>query len=498
MERRSFVGASLSAAMAATISRATAAAETRYDYVIIGAGTGGLPAAIYASRRGAKVLLLDAAQDVGGTLHLANGQVSAGGTILQKAKGIVDSPDRHFDDVMRLSNGFANPDIVRLCVDNAPATINWLLENGLKPLGDHPVTGESAGRLGYATPRYLWGANAGRDILVVIRKELAPEVASGRVSIVLDARASNFITTPAGAVEGVRVVTSGGSAHDYYGRHIILATGCYAMNPDLFEQLIGAPAYVGGGYQTNRGDGLVMTTAIGGILRGAELHRPGSGSILTTDQWPGRAYARFNTTVQDRQPWEIYVNNAGQRFVREDEPSTNARELKILEQQNLRYAIVFDETILSESPVGVPGWDRDRLRSHFNTHRMFLAAATIEELARKANLDPKGLADTVKSYNTGQKARKDAFGREHMPRPISKGPFYAIIHHSHSATSSVGVVVDKELRVTRADGSVIPNLYAIGEVLGSGVTLGNAFTPGMMLTPALAFGKLLGETLSVG
>lgn len=92
MERRSFVGASLSAAMAATISRATAAAETRYDYVIIGAGTGGLPAAIYASRRGAKVLLLDAAQDVGGTLHLANGQVSAGGTILQKAKGIVDFP----------------------------------------------------------------------------------------------------------------------------------------------------------------------------------------------------------------------------------------------------------------------------------------------------------------------------------------------------------------------------------------------------------------------
>lgn len=482
----------------AAVSRAQAAAETRYDFVIIGAGTGGLPAAIWASRRGAKVLLVDAAQDVGGTLHMAFGQVSAAGTILQKAKGIQDHPDKHFDDIMRLSNGFANRDIVRLCVNHAPATINWLLEKGLKPLDDHPVTGEQVGRLGYATPRYLWGANAGRDILAVVRKELAPEVASGRVSIVLDSRASNFLTTPAGAVEGVRAVTSAGTSHDYYGRHTILATGCYAMNPDLFEQLIGGPAYVNGAYPTNRGDGLGMVTAIGGVLRGKELHRPGSGSILTTDQWPAKIYARFNTIPQDRAPWEIWVNTAGQRFVREDHPSTNARELEILKQQNFRYAIVFDEAILSESPVAVPDWDRDKLRSHFNTHRMFHSAATLEDLAKKANLDPAGLAATVKSFNAGQKAKKDSFGREHMPKPISKPPYYAVVHHGHSSTSSVGVVVDKELRVTRADGSVIPNLYAIGEVLGSGVTLGNAFTPGMMLTPALTFGKLLGDTLGIG
>ena len=47
----------------------------------------------------------------------------------------------------------------------------------------------------------------------------------------------------------------------------------------------------------------------------------------------------------------------------------------------------------------------------------------------------------------------------------------------------------------RDDGGVVPNLYAAGEVLGSGATLGDAFVPGMMLTPALALGRWLGNTL---
>ena len=73
-----------------------------------------------------------------------------------------------------------------------------------------------------------------------------------------------------------------------------------------------------------------------------------------------------------------------------------------------------------------------------------------------------------------------------MPLPVARGPFFAITHLGHSATSSAGVVVDAQLRVLRGSGQPIPNLYAAGEVLGSGATLGNAFAPGMMLTPALA------------
>jgi fumarate reductase flavoprotein subunit len=78
-----------------------------------------------------------------------------------------------------------------------------------------------------------------------------------------------------------------------------------------------------------------------------------------------------------------------------------------------------------------------------------------------------------------------------------RGPYFAVTHLGHSATSSAGVVVDEQLRVVRGNGEPIPNFYAAGEVLGSGATLGNAFAPGMMLTPALALGRWLGMTLPI-
>jgi fumarate reductase flavoprotein subunit len=118
-------------------------------------------------------------------------------------------------------------------------------------------------------------------------------------------------------------------------------------------------------------------------------------------------------------------------------------------------------------------------------------------LAARLQIDANGLEATVREYNQSVDRWRDPLGREFLPRRIDTAPFYGIVHLGHSATSSVGIVTDAQLRVLGADGQAIPNLYAAGEVLGSGVTLGNAFTPGMMLTPALAQGRWLGRTLPV-
>ena len=467
-----------------------------WDYIIVGAGTAGLPAAIFASRRGARVLLIDAADVVGGTLHLANGQISAGGTVLQKAKGIVDTPDKHFDDIMHITRGLADPSIVRLTVDHAPVMMDWLLNGGLTPLPDHPVTGDSPGRPAYTTPRYFWGAREGRDILAVLERELAPELASGRVVTQLGTRVTSVVLSPGGAVTGVAARSAAGE-HVFHGRHVLLTTGGYAMNPDVFERQTGSPAYATGSYPFGQGDGLSLATELGGVLRGRELHRAGTGSIMTSDRFPAKVYARFITAPQTRLPWEIWVDVHGRRFVREDEPLTYERERAVVSLPRLKYAIVFDQSIFEAAPVGIAGWSREKMDEHFATHPMFARADSLDELARKVGVDAGGLHATVSDYNTAVRSGHDSFGRVHLPHAIASPPFYAVTHLGHSATSAVGVVVDQDLRVLRRDGTPIPNLYAAGEVLGSGATLGCAFAPGMMLTPALTLGRLLGERLKV-
>jgi fumarate reductase flavoprotein subunit len=501
MQRRDFVVGAVTMSAAAGLSESSkseAAARRHWDLVIVGAGTAGLPAAIFASRRGARVLLIDSADKIGGTLHLANGQVSAAGSRTQAAKGIWDSADRHFDDVMRLTHGRADPALIRLTVDRAPQTINWLLDRGLQPLPDHPTTGDAPGRPAYTIARYIWGKNEGRDILAVVLKELQPELDSGRVVTQLNSRAVGILTDAQGAVVGVRVLTPEGE-REFRGRHILLTTGGYAMNPEAFLRHCGYPAYAAGSYPSCRGEGLDLATAIGAQLRGNDLHRAGTGSILTAPQFPAKVYKRFITVPQERLPWEIWVNARGERFFREDDPGTYRREQALLTLGDLRYAIVFDQVIFDESPVGIPGFTRAQMREHFDTHPMFARADSLAALADKLKIDANGLTATVARYNRSvDRWRDDDFGREYLPRRIEKAPFYGVIHQGHSATSSVGLVVDAQLRVLDASRKPIPNLYAAGEVLGSGVYLGNAFCPGMMLTPALALGHWLGETLPLG
>ena len=476
--------------------RAGTLLETRWDYIIVGAGTAGLPAAIHASRRGASVLLLEAADKLGGTLNMANGQISAAGTRLQEAKGIVDSPDRHFEDIMEITFGEADPAIIRRTVDLAPDTLNWLLDQGLAPLPGHPVTGASPGRAGYSVRRYFWAAEEGRAILKVVLEEFDREVPNGHIATQLNTRVTGLLMTDSGAVEGVRA-ESGDQEWTFRGRHVLLTSGGYAMNPDMFELLTGYPAYSAGSWPHSQGDGLELAVSVGGWLRGQHLHRAGTGSILTSAEFPAKVYARFATVPQQRLPWEIWVNDSGERFIREDEPLVRPRARAVLGLPNLRYVIVFDENIFSSAPPGLPQFSREEFLAHCENHPMFARAGSLVELATAAEVDAEGLAQTVRAYNKAVASGEDPLGREHLPAPIAQPPFYAITHLGSSATSSAGVAVNKDHQVLRGNQEPVPGLYAAGEVLGAGTTLGSAFAPGMMLTPALAVGRWLGMTLPV-
>ncbi len=462
------------------------------DLIIVGAGTAGIPAALEAAARGTQVLLLDKSTDVGGTLHVSGGHLSAAGTARQRAKGIRDTPQAHYDDVMRISEHTARPDLTRLAVELAPSVIDWLSGIGFDFAPETPrlVYGHEP----YAIPRTYYGTDAARSILDVLRPPLARAIADHSVDLRLATTVTRLLIER-GRCIGVAAVGPDGQERELRADAVIIATGGFGFDPDLFAELEGAPL-VTAAAPTSTGDGLRMALAVGAGLGGRGTYLPTFGGLPPADGFRVAWEQRPLLVAAERPPWEIYVDVHGRRFVAEDEPSIDAKERALVTVPDMTFWTVFDARALAESRPMVIGWSTDDLDAAANNRIGVYRAETLAELATLAAIDPDGLAGTVQAYNDAVASGTDpAFGRTHLPALIEKPPFYAMQNHALTLITFTGVDVDADLAVRRDDGTVIEGLYAAGEVIGAGATSGNSFCGGMLITPALAFGRLLGQRL---
>ena len=466
----------------------------RWDVIVAGAGTAGCMAAIFAGRRGARVLLIEAADEIGGTLHIAGGMISAAGTKWQSEHGIVDSPDEHYEDVMRICQNTADPKIVRLAVDEAAKTFDWLTDHGLKMSTPKPVVGADIHE-SYRKERYGWGTEHGISILKIVRPQLMVQVARGRVDLRLRTRLTSLVKDEeTGRIEGIRCVTGDGAEQVFFGANVVLATGGFGASPEMVQEIHHTPMYMLGAWPHDTGDGIRAGLEAGGKLRYTEHYLGNFGCVLTSSHYPSKVMATPVTSPKRRLPWEIYVDSTGRRFINECEPSVDKREHALIALPDKRYWIVFDQEILENAPPMIPDWAPEDFRDTFGNHEMFLTAPTLAELAEQTGMNATTLAATVDDYNANL-AGTDKFGGPHRPRPVSRGPFYAVRMHCTPITSNPGLDVDDELRALDATGAPIPGLYLAGEVIGASATMGQSAVNGMLLTPAMAFGRLLGEKL---
>lgn len=465
--------------------------STDFDVIVIGAGSAGLPLAIRAAERGARVLQLEADYRIGGTLHWSSGQISAAGTRLQAAQGIEDSPDEHFRDAQRIAHGRIDPVALRLFVDHAATTIDWLMDLGFVPAPGTPVAGEA--HEAYSTRRYLWGANKGLSILEALRPTHDRLVHSGSINLRLQTRMTSLLADSRGAVSGVRAMTPNGEVL-FRGRNVVLASGGYAANPELWKRLTPQFPLCSHANPYSRGDGIVAAQALGAPVDGSDKYLCTFAGVLDDPSDP-RSGMFLLLSPGARKVWEMFVDSRGRRFMQEDHPSIDYRERSLLRQPGTRMNIVFDHAILQNAatltldPTPV-------YRAKFGKHPGFVRAPSIAALARELDVPAVNLERSVREYNAAVDAGVDRRqGKQFLIRRIEKAPFYGIKAQGLTVLSPAGLRVDRRLRVIGANGSPIRNLYAAGEVLGFGRTSGDAFVGGLSLTPALTFGRLLGDSL---
>lgn len=490
-KRRFLLGAAAMAGTSVLPTWRRAHAADAYDAIIVGGGTAGLPAAIFAAERGARVLIVEKAPVLGGTLDRTGGQTTAAGTVFQKKLGIKDVWQNHYNDVMRITRDTSDPVLTRLWTENAADAVNWAADLGLKLENGDPTTGQHEP---LSVPRAHHPIDQGRQYFRLFEPQVKKYQAAGKIEVLLSTKAVDLIQDN-GAVVGLTIEDENGKVRDVMAKNVVLTSGGCLANARLFEELHGVPLYSMNGYPFNQGDGLTLGQSAGGFVRGGEMFCPLFGQVLADDQYPSTSIAGMTNDIHERPPWEIWVNSSGARWIAEDHPSESHKERTLGKQKSHRYWLVFDQNILEKAPELLRGWKREKYDANFGSQPMFTKAQTIHELGSRAGLNPHVLNATIADYNRGiVEGSPDAWGREFRPSQISRGPFYAIRMQGYGLLTWAGLAANHNLQIIRPDRTPVPGLYAAGEVLGKG-TFGDSYCNGSGVTPAITFGRLLGKKI---
>ena len=100
--------------------------ETDYDVIVVGAGGAGLAAAYTALENGARVLLAEVGDQVGGSTNLSGSHIHAAGTSVQRAAGVTgDTPEEAFRYYMTLNQYKADPALLARYYPEAAAHGDW-------------------------------------------------------------------------------------------------------------------------------------------------------------------------------------------------------------------------------------------------------------------------------------------------------------------------------------------------------------------------------------
>jgi fumarate reductase flavoprotein subunit len=450
--------------------RARERVET-FDVVIVGAGAAGMMAAVEAHDRGAEVVVLQKLPEPGGKSFLAIGSITAAGTSMQAAHGIVDSPEAFLADVVARVDLDALPPQARMKLRTVVArsgdAVERLLGLGVTFSGPHPEWPGEAYRLHTITP----------DVRTLV-SALAAQARRRGIRIRGDWPVDRLLTDDAGGVIGV----AGSHGVALARRGVVLATGDFSAPPRL-----GGQSPVGSEWAIRpwaTGDGQLMAQAVGAAL--SEFKAPIVPQWRTLD-WP---HIRISHDVFEA--GAVVVDRSGAQVCDERKDPDVGPQLAAAGSGDT--FLVFDQTVMDriataadDSAHARDGW-ATKGKIYIGTFpgvgyayiKDMVGAGyartndTVEGLARPFAIDPAGLAAGLAKRGIDK------------PPFFCAGPFQVV-----TIIGPAGVNVDSDTRVLRPDGSPIAGLYAAGAVTGR-ASSGHGYGLGW----AVVSGRIAGEAVA--
>ena len=444
------------------------ALQDSYDVVIIGSGSTGMVAAIQAHELGLKPVIFEKMPKIGGNTMRASSGMNAAETNVQLHHGVVDSYEDFYAETLKGGGDLNDKELLGYFSSHAALSIDWLADHGIR-LDDITITG---GMSKMRTHRPASMAPIGAFLVT----ELSKVVQKDELPLFTGVTVNSLVKDADGKVTGVNATLPDGSQKMVGGKAVILATGGFGANNDMIEKY--RPDLKG--YKTTNqpgatGDGLKLATDAGAAL-------------VQMDQ------IQVHPTVQQDNPHAfligeavrgegaILVNAQGKRFVNELTTRKVVSNAITALPEHSAY-LILDQGIRS----------RVKAIEFYDSIGLVVTGSSLSELAGKLNMDVDTLSSTVSTWNTAVADHDDKeFGRSTgMDRDISAGPFFAIhiapaIHYTMG-----GIKANHKTQVLDESGTVIPGLFAGGEVVGG--LHGNNRIGGNSIAETVIFGRQTGE-----
>lgn len=244
------------------VAEAAEAIGLKTDVVVIGAGGGGLSAAIEAHDAGANVIIVEKMPLVGGNTARATAGINAAGSVFQKAAGIEDSPELHYADAMKGGENKNDPELLKYMTTHAADAIDWLTELGADVSEVSATGGASVKR----THRPVGGGAVGNNLVEI----LYANTEERNIQTMLETKATEILYED-GVVKGIKAVDKNGNEIIIHAESVVIASGGFDANENLYTKY---QPQLKGFVTTNQlgatGDGIIMAEAIGADLTDIE------------------------------------------------------------------------------------------------------------------------------------------------------------------------------------------------------------------------------------
>ena len=249
-----------------------------------------------------------------------------------------------------------------------------------------------------------------------------------------------------GACKGVIVTNNAGETYTINAASTIITTGGFCSNKELLAEY--AP-----GYEVFNTSNQMGTT--GDFVKifeqnGFKMENMGKMSFFSNIIVPYR-------DLTGGADMNLLANNEGALLPNK---SGMDRGTMIKEQPNGAAYYITDKT----------GYDSFyRIRKHVGLG-YYAEGATLEELAEKLSINAEGLKASVEQYNADAAAGAENAQIAAVPKRAldAEGPYYGVRVEAANHMTKGGVVCNENAQVLNADDTVVPGLYAAGEVTWQG------------------------------